>query len=247
MIPKVIHYFWFGDKPLSELAQKCINSWKKHCPDYEIKLWTEDNYDISKNNYMFETYKAKKYGFTVDYARLDVIYNYGGIYLDTDVELLKSLDCVLSNKCFLGFETDNSVALGLGFGAEPGNTTILSLMQAYENMSFLLPNGELNLRPSPGIQTEVLKKLGMIANGKEQIIGDDCYIYPKSFFNPCDLETFKIDIKENTLSIHHYAGSWLTARNHRNNKIYSFLACYGSVNFAKKTRKIYKKFIKKKK
>ncbi len=116
MIPKVIHYFWFGEQPLSELAIKCIESWKKFCPDYEIKLWNESNYDVSKNQYMLQTYQAKKYGFTVDFARLDVIYNYGGIYLDTDVELLKPLDEILNDKCFMGFESNKTVALGLGFG-----------------------------------------------------------------------------------------------------------------------------------
>ena len=244
MIPKVIHYFWFGEQPLSALAQKCIESWKKYCPDYEIKLWNEQNYDITKNQYMYETYKAKKYGFTVDFARLDVIYSYGGIYLDTDVELIKSLDDMLNNKCFMGFESQKNVALGLGFGAEPKNDTIYALMQAYNNLNFILPNGELNLRPSPGIQSEVMKKLGMIPDGSEQVINNGCHIYSKEVFNPCNLDTNKIELKQNTVSIHHYAGSWLTKQNRINNKIYSTIARCGGVRLAKFIRKYYKRFLK---
>lgn len=241
MIPKVIHYFWFGDKPLSELAQRCINSWKKYCPDYEIKMWNESNYDVTQNQYMLQTYEAKKYGFTVDFARLDIIYKYGGIYLDTDVELLKPLDELLQNKCFMGFEGEKTVALGLGFGAEAGNEVIYEMMKVYDEMNFLLPDGRLNLRPSPGIQTEVMMKLGLFPNGEEQIIKNDCHIYPKDVFNPCDLDTNRISIKENTISIHHYAGSWLTKANHRNNKIYTFIARWLGVGTAKKVRRILKK------
>lgn len=215
---------------------------EKNCPDYEIRLWNESNYDVSKNQYMLQTYQAKKYGFTVDFARLDIIYTYGGIYLDTDVELLKPLDDMLNNECFMGFETDKTVALGLGFGAKAGNDVIYALMSAYDNLNFILPNGDLNLRPSPGIQSDVMKKLGMTPNGKEQIIGNDCHIYPKDVFNPCNLETNRIETTKNTVSIHHYAGSWLTKRNHRNNKIYSFLARYCGVKLAKTIRSLYKKF-----
>ena len=241
MIPKVIHCFWFGGKPFDEMSKKCIESWKKFCPDYQIKIWNESNYDVTKNLYMKQTYDAGKYGFTVDFARLDIIYNYGGIYLDTDVELVKPLDEILKNKCFMGFETPKTIALGLGFGAEEKNETIKSLLSVYENLEFVLSDGSLNLRPSPGIQTEVLKKMGMVPNGEDQIIGDGCHIYPKDVFNPCDIDTKKIVIKDNTVSIHHYAGSWLTKENHRNNKIYALIARLVGVDLAKKIRRIYKK------
>ena len=240
MIPRVIHCFWFGGKPFDSMSEKCIESWKKYCPDYQIRIWNESNYDITKNQYMKQAYDSGKYGFMVDYARLDVIYRYGGIYLDTDVELLKSLDELLDNKCFMGFETEKTVALGLGFGAEPKNDTIYSLLSYYEDVEFILPNGSLNLRPSPGIQTEVLKKIGMIPNGEEQTIGDGCHIYPKCVFNPCDIDTRIITIEEKTISIHHYAGSWLTKKNQRNTKLYSLIARFGGINIAKKIRRAYK-------
>lgn len=191
---------------------------------------------------MHQTYLSGKYGFTVDYARLDIIYRYGGIYLDTDVELLKPLDGLLGDRCFMGFETQKTVALGLGFGAEAGNETILSLLKVYNNMSFIMPNGELNLRPSPGIQTEVLMRLGLKDNGKDQIIDNNCHVYPKEYFNPCNLDTREITVTDQTISIHHYAGSWLTDKNRRNNKIYSSIARFGGVGLAKFVRKTYKKY-----
>ena len=128
MIPKIIHYCWFGGNEIPENDKKCIESWKKYCPDYKIIRWDESNYDYKKNSYMREAYEAKKWGFVPDYARLDIIYNYGGIYLDTDVELLKSLDEILDCEGFFGFESENLVNLGLGFGAVKGNEIIRDMM-----------------------------------------------------------------------------------------------------------------------
>ena len=119
MIPKKIHYCWIGGNPLPELAIKCIESWKKYCPDYEIIEWNEKNYDFRKNQFMREAYDEKKWGFVPDYARLDIIYEHGGIYLDTDVEIIKPLDSLLKEQGFAGMEQPGIVALGLGFGAEP--------------------------------------------------------------------------------------------------------------------------------
>lgn len=127
MIPKKIHYCWFGRNPLPELAVRCIESWKKYCPDYEIIEWNEDNYDINKISYVKEAYQARKWAFVTDYVRLDVVNQYGGIYLDTDVELLKSLDPLLKYKSFFGMEEGKFIATGLGFGAEKG-TKILVLV-----------------------------------------------------------------------------------------------------------------------
>ena len=124
MIPKVIHYCWFGGNELPELAMKCIDSWKKFCPDYEIKQWNEKNYDLDSSRYIKEAYKNKKWAFVSDYARLDIIYNNGGIYLDTDVELIGKLDEFLDEKCFLAAEREEYVNTGLGFGAEKGNVVI---------------------------------------------------------------------------------------------------------------------------
>ena len=128
MIPKKIHYCWIGGNPLPELAIKCIESWKKYCPDYEIIEWNEKNYDFRKNQFMREAYDEKKWGFVPDYARLDIIYEHGGIYLDTDVEIIKPLDSLLKEQGFAGMEQPGIVALGLGFGAEPKLPLIKELM-----------------------------------------------------------------------------------------------------------------------
>ena len=126
-IPKVIHYCWFGDKELPKLAKKCIKSWNKYCPDYKIVCWTEDNFDVTCNRYVHEAYKAKKWAFVSDYVRLKVVYDNGGIYLDTDVELIKPIDDLIENSGFMGFDEKGIIATGLGFGAEAGNKIIYEL------------------------------------------------------------------------------------------------------------------------
>ena len=137
VIPKIIHYCWFGGKPIPEKDQRCIASWKKQCPDYEIRKWDETNYDVSKNQYMKEAYQAEKWGFVPDFARLDIIYNYGGFYLDTDVELLKPLDDLLPNKAVMGFEDGRNVSPGLIIGAEKNHSTIRLLMEVYRDRNFV--------------------------------------------------------------------------------------------------------------
>ena len=131
-IPKIIHYFWFGKKELPNIFNKCIESWKKYCPDYEIKLWTEDNFDVDIIPYCKQAYQKKRYAYVSDYARLYVLYNYGGIYLDIDVEMLKNIDDLLVNECFMGFEEGNKVAPGLILGTVKGNENIKNIMNIYE-------------------------------------------------------------------------------------------------------------------
>ena len=208
-IPKKIHYCWFGRNPLPEKYKKWMGSWKKHCPDYEIIEWNEDNYDISKNKYMKQAYEAKKWGFVPDYARLDIIYNYGGIYLDTDVELIKSLDDLLYQEAFAGFESDQYVALGLGFGAVAGNKLIGGMLEDYDRYSFIDKSGEMNLTPSPIISTEYLKKHGLVQNGEYQILDDCLTIYPEKFLSGKGGGTREICLASYTHSIHHYDASWL--------------------------------------
>lgn len=155
--------------------------------------------------------------------------------------MLQSLDEVLDNRAFMGFETEKTVALGLGFGAEAGNEVILDMMNAYTSMKFINEDGSLNLRPSPGIQTEVMKKYGLNSEGKEQVVGDGCHIYPKSVFNPYDLNTGLIKVTPDTISIHHYIATWATKSNHRNNKIYQILYRIGGEKLAKSIRKLARK------
>ena len=218
MIPKTIHYCWFGGNPIPEKDQKCIDSWKRFCPDYEIVEWNESNYDVRKNKYMSQAYDAKKWGFVPDYARLDIIYEHGGIYLDTDVELVKNLDFILEQKGFAGFERPDQVALGLGFGAEAGSPIIKAMMEQYETLSFLNNDGSYNLLPSPSYSTEVFAARGFQMDGSKQTI-DDFTIFPKEYFCPRDYHTGKMVQTENTCSIHWFNASWQTPHQKRMLKV----------------------------
>ena len=146
-IPKIIHYCWFGGGPISAESQKCMESWKKYCPDYKIMAWNEQNFDISTNRYAQQAYEAKKYAFVSDYVRLAVLYEYGGIYLDTDVELVRPLDELLELPGFMGFQTNNEVATGLGFGARKGNSVVQALLRDYDALDFLKADGSADLTP----------------------------------------------------------------------------------------------------
>lgn len=208
MIPKKIHYCWIGGNPLPKSAQKYIKSWKKYCPDYEIIEWNETNYDFTKNQYMKEALESKKWGFVPDYARLDIIYQHGGIYLDTDVEIIKSFDSLLENKGFAGFESKQYVNLGQGFGAEAGNPVIKALLDSYDDLHFINKDGSLNMVASPELNTETLANIGLNRNGEKQTINDCFTIYPSEYFCPKSLNDGIIRKTENTYSIHHFDASW---------------------------------------
>lgn len=207
-IPKKIHYCWFGGASIPEKDQKCIDSWSKFCPDYEIIRWDESNYDLGKNVYMREAYEAKKWGFVPDYARLDIVNTEGGIYLDTDVEIIKPFDDLLAMGLFCGFESKDKVAFGLGFGAEPGHPFLRRLLASYEDIHFVNEDGSLNMLPSPEIQTPVLVDDGLALDGSYQILTDDVHVLPIDWLCPQSFLTGKITITPNTHSIHHYAMSW---------------------------------------
>lgn len=207
IIPKVIHYCWFGRNLIPDKYKKWMESWHKYCPDYEIKEWNEDNYDITGNAYMYEAYQSQKWGFVPDYARLDIIYQHGGIYLDTDVELVQNLDDMLYQKGFAGFERENSVALGLGFGAVKGLPIIGQMRDAYNALHFLNQDGTINLKASPSYQTELLLERGLKLNGEYQIV-DDLVIYPEKMFSGKCPYTRRVRLTPYTKSIHQYEASW---------------------------------------
>lgn len=211
-IPKKIHYCWFGKTPLPKQAVQCMESWKRYCPDFQIIRWDESNYSISKNEYMNQAYKVKKWGFVPDYARLDIIYQHGGIYLDTDVELIKCLDTLLQNKAFMGFESADRVNLGQGFGAEAGHPLIKEMLEMYDTLKFIDKEGEMNLTVSPYYQTAILENHNLKKDNSEQFI-ENVHIFPSDFFCPKSLETGKIQITDNTYSIHHFDASWMPLKN----------------------------------
>lgn len=218
MIPKIIHYCWFGRGPLPELAQKCIASWKKYLPDYEIKEWNEDNFDVNIIPYTAEAYKAKKYAFVSDYARFWILYQYGGIYFDTDVEVIRPIDDIIYMGNFMGFETDPkpqlktdaseaSVNPGLGMGVAPGLGIIKKMLDFYEGRHFEFIPGGIGQLTIVHITTEVLLKAGLkLQQGIQQV--DDMWIYPAEYFCPINLKTGRIHVRPNTRTIHHYAGTW---------------------------------------
>lgn len=212
-IPKVIHYFWFGGKQKPKLAEKCIASWKKYCPDYEIKEWNENNFDISICDYAKEAYEAKKWAFVSDYARLWVVYNYGGVYLDTDVELIKSLDEILYNEAFFASEDNRSVSSGLGFGARQHNSLVKYLLDEYESIHFRRDDGSLDLTPCPIRQTRRLEaKYNKFKLDDKVISFDNTVFYPKEYFCPFDPNTRTLHKTNNTIAIHWFAGSWQTKK-----------------------------------
>lgn len=215
-IPKIIHYCWFGKNPLPNTAIKCIESWKKFFPDYEIKEWNEDNFDINSIPYTAQAYAAKKYAFVSDYARFWILYNYGGLYFDTDVEVIRPMNDIVSKGSFMGCEkpyvegaTPNSlgVAPGLGLGVNPGLGLIKEILEEYEKFCFIKADGSLNLTTIVEYTTNILCKHDLKNSPDIQFIAG-CYIYPSDYFSPKNVDTRELVITENTRSIHHYDASW---------------------------------------
>lgn len=207
-IPKRISYCWFGNNPIPDKVKKCITSWKKMCPDYEIIQWDESNYNVNKIPYIRDAYKEKKWAFVSDYARLDIIYEYGGIYLDTDVELIKNIDFLLEQEAFMAIEKGNSnVATGLGFGAMPRNKIIKQLLDIYSNTSFYKEDGNLNLKACPVITTDLLENYGYVRKDTLQYVANFT-IYPSEYFCPMDFNGVMQKTK-NTVGIHWYDATWL--------------------------------------
>lgn len=206
-IPKIIHYCWFGGNPLPELAKKCIDSWKKFLPDYEIKEWNESNYDVRKIPYIDQAYEAKKYAFVSDYARFDILHQFGGVYFDTDVEVIKSLDKLLKQGAFAGVESAGALNAGLGI-ASPADTTIYKeILESYEKSEFLYKNGNMNLTTVVDRVSNIFKLHGFTDENKIQII-EGVAVYPVDYFCPIDPNTGIMTITDNTYTIHHYAASW---------------------------------------
>lgn len=217
MIPKVIHYCWFGGNPLPKSAQKCIASWRKYLPDYEIKEWNESNFDVNIIPYTAEAYKAKKYAFVSDYARFWILYKYGGLYFDTDVEVIRPMDDIIARGPFMGCENEPcsgatsvqlNVAPGLGLGVNPGLGLYKEMLDIYKNSHFMTENGEYNLISVVTRTSKVLYKYGLKdVHNIQKVAG--ILIYPKDYFCPKDYFSGKLTITPNTYSIHWYDASWV--------------------------------------
>lgn len=216
MIPKVIHYCWFGGKEKPKSVQKCIASWKKNMPDYKIIEWNEDNFDMDIHPYTRFCFDNKKWAFLSDYARLWVVNNNGGLYFDTDVEALKSFDELLENDAFFGFENKDYIASGLGFGAVAHNITVEAMLKEYDNLCS--GKEEPNLIGCPTLNTKALIPLGLKLNGEKQIVGN-ALILPADFLNPFEDSTGRVRKTENTYSIHWYSKSALKEKDILRSKI----------------------------
>lgn len=207
MIPKTIHYCWFGRNPKPKLAKKCIESWKKYCPDYTIIEWSEDNFDIAAAPlYVRQAYEAKKWAFVTDYVRLFAMINFGGIYMDTDVEVVKPLDRFLKHEAFSGFEDGIHIPTGI-MACEKDYPLFTSFLHYYDSVSFINEDGSYNTKTNTKIITETCQSLGFIPNNEYQVLSG-FVLYPKDYFCPKSYLTGIIESTENTYTIHHFSGSW---------------------------------------
>ena len=217
MIPKKIHYCWFGGNAKSKLAKKCIDSWKKYCPDYEIIEWNESNFDVTQNDYLKFCYENKKWAFLSDMVRLMIVYSEGGIYFDTDVEMIKNMDSMLGYGAFFGFENRKNIATGLGFGAEAHHPVIKDMLKSYEVLQ-MGKDSSYPLVTCPQLNTAALKTWGLQLTGEKQYL-KDMIILPADYMNPYDDPTGMLKKTENTLTIHWYSKSWLDRKSIVKSKI----------------------------
>jgi len=207
MIPKKIHYCWFGGNPLPELAQKCIASWKQYCPDYEIIEWNESNFDINCCDYVREAYEAKKWAFVSDVARLHALVNYGGIYMDTDVEVLKPLDDILCYEAVSGFEAKDRIPTGL-MACREGQPLFVELLHEYDEAHFIKEDGSYDTTTNVTRITNTCLRYGLKLDNTLQTV-NGFTLFPYDYFCPKDYETKEVTITDNTYTIHHFDGSWL--------------------------------------
>ncbi len=248
-IPKVIHYCWFGGKPLPELARKCIDSWRRFCPDYEIRQWDESNFDVQSCDYVKEAYAAKKWAFVSDYARFWILYNHGGVYFDTDVELLKPIDPILEKGGFMGVEVapgdfvggnaDLIVAPGLGIAVAKNDPFYERILKYYQDIHFMLSDGSLNTMTVGSHVTELLRANGL---KNEDVMQTVCgiNIYPKRFFNPIDLNSGKCKLTDDTVSIHHYAATWVSGKTKFRDGVFRFIYRVFGKRVAEALKKAYR-------
>lgn len=220
MIPKRIHYCWFGGNPLSDETKRYINTWRNFCPDYEIIEWNESNFDVTENDYCREAYGAKKWAFVTDYVRLKVLYDYGGIYMDTDVEVCKSLDPLLECEAVSGYESDTRIPTGT-MAACRGNEWIGILLHDYDNRHFIRMDGSYDTTTNVETITRLTKDYYAIElNGNKITFGNNIVILPFEVLCAKSLHTGDVNMTEETLTIHHFAGSWLSDEYRKRNNIY---------------------------
>lgn len=238
-IPKTIHYCWFGRKEKPEIVKRCIESWNRYLPQYEIIEWNESNFNIDLNPYVKEAYNAGKYAFVSDYVRVYALYNNGGIYLDTDVEVYKPFDNLLHHNSFWGFEQENFIATST-IGAEKGSALIKEFLDSYNEKNFIRNDGTFNQLTNVAIITKLLEDKGLKLNGQYQDINELGVFYPQTYFSPYDYINCQTFITENTFTFHHFHKSWMPPGKRIKGKFIFILSkLIGGHNIAR-LRKIYR-------
>lgn len=217
MIPKTIHYCWFGGKPIPKEYERYVDTWRRLMPEYEIKRWDETNYDVECIPFSAEAYSVGKFAYVSDYARLRILYEHGGIYFDTDVEVINPIDDIIERGAFMAFEKNTNakkdeilnVAIGLGFAVEPKNPIIREILNFYESHHYIYPDGHKEQITIVKIVTDILKKHGLSRSDIPTTV-EGITIYPWDYFCPVEFLSSKLEITENTRTIHHYSASWMT-------------------------------------
>lgn len=239
-IPKIIHYCWFGKGKKSKLIEKCMKTWKKYMPDYEIMEWNEENFDINCNQYVKQAYENRKYAFVSDYARLYALYNYGGIYFDTDIEVVKNIDKYIKNRDVYGFERKDIIMTGVMI-SKKNSEIIKKFMEAYYNISFVNDDGSFNTLTNTCRFTKILKEYGLVCNNEKQILKNEIAdIYPLEYFCAYDMDNSHFIPTKNTVTIHHYDGSWTSKKSKLTKKIKRILSNMLGLKMYDKVRKIKK-------
>lgn len=206
MIPKIIHYCWFGRGEMPKIIKKCMKSWKKYCPDWQIVRWDEDSFDINSTLWTKQAYEAKKYAFVADYVRLKALSEMGGVYMDTDQELIKPLDPFMDKEMFVGFMSDINISAGV-IGSEPKHSVVMQMLDYYRNRSFVKENGEVDLKPNTKWMTDIMVERGLVINDEYQVL-DGVHVYPRTYFCPTSCVSIEDYRSKDTVSLHHWAMTW---------------------------------------
>ena len=208
-IPRIIHYCWLSNEPFPELVLQCVNSWKKNLPNYQFILWDTNRFDINNNLWVKQAFESKKYAFAADYIRIYSLYHYGGIYLDTDVEVLKNFEPFHQHAAFTGFESKTDIEAAV-MGAEKGNPWLKDILNYYNDKAFIKEDGSYDTKILPVIISIISQeKYGFVPNGKYQELKSDIHIYPEDFFSPKNIRTHQINITKNSVTIHHFNAGWV--------------------------------------
>ncbi len=232
-IPRVIHYCWFGGKEKPEMVRRCLQTWQSHLQGYEIFEWNEETFDINSNLYIKQAYDAGKFAFVSDYVRVHALYHFGGIYLDTDVEVFKPFDDLLHHASFWGFEQENYIATST-IGAAKGNKLVQRFLESYDGKTFIKEDGTQDDLTNVAIVTRMLEELGLKPNGEYQEMEGIGVFYPQTYFSPYDYINCRKFITENTYAMHLFHKSWLSPKARLKSKVKTIAAQWiGGDNIAR--------------